>query len=95
MTLVQLLQQHGASDDKQIASGIASASLGKMMEVGVRRRGRQQDARAACASMQAVGVCDVRAWRVALVRTGGMSTPTLLARALSPLTCPARSLRTT
>jgi hypothetical protein len=39
----------------------ANASLKRMIEVGVRRRGRQQDARAACASMQAVGVCDVRA----------------------------------
>ena len=60
MTLVQLLQEHGATDDGQIAS----AQLQKMIEVGVRRRGRQQDARAACASMQAVGVCDVRAWLV-------------------------------
>ena len=36
MKLVQLLQEHGATDDGQIAS----VPLGRMIEVGVWRRGR-------------------------------------------------------
>ena len=77
------------------ATRVSTALLKSMIEVGVRRRGRQPDARAACASMQAVGVCDVRAWRGrTVVRTGGMSSPTsLLAPSRPSLALPALSER--